>query len=71
MRAWITGHGRQRTRGEVQPLEIIQVLKVLCALLPCVCNVIAFPISQTVNRRILEGITLIKQGQAAADPLKP
>jgi len=62
---------------EIQPPEVIQTLKVMYALVPSVCNAVAFvialafPISQTVHRRILEGIALIKQGKAAADPLKP
>ena len=63
--------------GKVQPPEIIQALKVLYALVPSVCNAVAFaialtfPISQTVHRRILEGIGLIKQGRETTDPLRP
>jgi GPH family glycoside/pentoside/hexuronide:cation symporter len=63
--------------GKVQPPEVIQSLKVLYALVPSFCNAVAFaialtfPISQTVHRRILEGIALIKQGREAADPLRP
>ncbi len=63
--------------GESQPPEVIHALKVLYALVPSVCNALAFaialafPISQTVHRRILEGIAMIKQGHEADDPLKP
>ena len=63
--------------GTVQPPEVIQTLKILYALVPSVCNAVAFvialsfPISQPVHRRILEGIELLKQGRKAVDPLKP
>jgi GPH family glycoside/pentoside/hexuronide:cation symporter len=63
--------------GNAQPPEVVQALKVLYALVPSVCNAaafaiaLAFPISQTVHQRILDGIALVKQGREAADPLKP
>ena len=59
-----------------QSPEVIQALKVLYALVPSVCNAVAFaialafPISQSVHQRILEGIALIKQGHQVPDPLK-
>ena len=62
--------------GTAQSPEVIQSLKVLYALVPSACNAVAFaialtfPISQSVHRRILENIALLKQGREAADPLK-
>ena len=63
--------------GKTQPPEVVQTLKVLYALVPSVCNAVAFtialafPISQTVHQQILESIAMIKQGREAVDPLKP
>jgi len=62
--------------GENQPPEVIQALKVLYALVPSVCNAVAFaialafPITQQAHQRILESIALLKQGQPAVDPLR-
>jgi len=63
--------------GEAQPPEVVQALKVLYALVPSVCNAVAFvialafPISQSVHQRILDGIAQAKQGLPVVDPLKP
>jgi GPH family glycoside/pentoside/hexuronide:cation symporter len=62
--------------GSEQPPAVIQALKVLYALVPSICNAVAFavaltfPISQPVHQRILEGIALLKQGREAPDPLR-
>ena len=62
--------------GENQPPEVIQALKVLYALVPSVCNAVAFaialafPITPKAHQRILESIALLKQGQPAVDPLR-
>lgn len=64
------------TPVENQPPEVIQALKVLYAIVPSVCNAVAFaialafPISQQAHQRILESIALTKQGQPVADPLR-
>ena len=56
------------TPGAVQSPEVIQTLRMLYALVPCVCNLIgfgiamAFPISQPVHQKILDGIEKQKQG---------
>lgn len=61
--------------GEQQPPEVIQALKVLYALVPSVCNLVAFtialtfPISPQAHQRILESIDLVKQGRTVPDPL--
>ena len=62
--------------GQPQPPEVIQTLKVLYALVPSVCNAVAFaialafPISPVVHQRILDGIALLQQGKPAPDPLR-
>jgi GPH family glycoside/pentoside/hexuronide:cation symporter len=62
--------------GQPQPPEVIQTLKVLYALVPSVCNAVAFgvalafPISPAAHQRILDGIAMLKQGKAVPDPLR-
>lgn len=62
--------------GGSQSPEVIQTLKVLYAIVPSVCNAIAFaialafPISRQAHERILESIAMLKQGQPAVDPLR-
>ena len=61
--------------GQTQSPEVVQALKVLYALVPCVCNLIAFavalayPISKEVHADILDGIELLKKGEPVTDPL--
>jgi GPH family glycoside/pentoside/hexuronide:cation symporter len=60
-----------------QPEEVILALRVLYALVPSVCNLIAlaiafaYPISETRHQRILEAIGHRKKGQTVEDPLEP
>ncbi len=62
--------------GQAQPPEVIQALKILYALVPSVCNAVAFaialafPISPAAHQRILDSIALLKQGKPAPDPLR-
>jgi GPH family glycoside/pentoside/hexuronide:cation symporter len=62
--------------GENQTPEVIQSLMVLYALVPSVCNAVAFaialafPISRQAHQRILESFALLKQGQTEVDPLR-
>jgi GPH family glycoside/pentoside/hexuronide:cation symporter len=61
--------------GQAQPPEVVQTLKILYALVPCLCNVVAFvialgfPISKQAHQKILEGIETLKRGEQVADPL--
>jgi GPH family glycoside/pentoside/hexuronide:cation symporter len=63
------------TPGTAQPPEVITALKVLYALVPCLCNMAAFgialtfPISEETHGKILDGIALVKQGKQVPDPL--
>ena len=63
------------TPGQAQPAEVIQTLKVLYALVPCLCNAVAFcialafPISKQAHEKIIEGIAMTKKGERVADPL--
>ncbi len=64
------------TPGDSQPPEVVQALRVLYALVPCLCNVVAFgvalafPISRDAHLRILDGIAKQRLGQPAPDPLR-
>jgi len=61
--------------GQAQPPEVVQTLKILYALVPCLCNAVAFvialgfPISKQAHQKILEGIETLKRGEQVADPL--
>jgi GPH family glycoside/pentoside/hexuronide:cation symporter len=61
--------------GQAQPPEVVQTLKILYALVPCLCNAVAFvialgfPISKQAHQKILEGIETLKKGEQVADPL--
>ena len=65
------------TPGKEQPEEVIWTLRVMYALVPCLCNVIAFgvalyfPISKSVYEEIQDGIANRKSGAPVVDPLKP
>jgi GPH family glycoside/pentoside/hexuronide:cation symporter len=62
--------------GTAQPPEVVQTLKILYALVPCLCNAVAFvvalsfPISEDTHGKILEGIRRAKKGEMTADPLQ-
>lgn len=62
--------------GQAQPPEVVQTLKILYALVPCLCNAVAFvialgfPISKQAHQKILEGIETLKSGEQVADPLR-
>jgi GPH family glycoside/pentoside/hexuronide:cation symporter len=64
------------TPGSAQSPEVIQALKVLYALVPCVCNLIGFgialtfPISKTAHAKILTGIAKQRKGEIVPDPLQ-
>ncbi len=61
--------------GPNQPPEVIQTLKVLYALVPSLCNALAFaialafPISKQAHEKILAGIVRAKKGERVPDPL--
>jgi GPH family glycoside/pentoside/hexuronide:cation symporter len=60
-----------------QPEEVLLALRVLYALVPSVCNLVAlaialaYPISEATHQRILEAIERRKKGEPVQDPLKP
>jgi GPH family glycoside/pentoside/hexuronide:cation symporter len=60
-----------------QSEQVRFVLSVLYALVPCICNLVAFliamtyPITSEVHREIRAAIDDRKRGEAYADPLKP
>ena len=62
--------------GAPQPPEVVYTLKVLYALVPCLCNVLAFaiastfPISKDAHVRILDGISRRRNGEMVPDPLR-
>jgi GPH family glycoside/pentoside/hexuronide:cation symporter len=60
-----------------QPEAVLLALRVLYALVPSGCNLVAlaiafaYPISGATHQRILEAIERRKKGGAVEDPLKP
>ncbi len=60
-----------------QPEQVVFTLRVLYALVPSACNLIAlaiacaYPISETTHKHILAAIEERKKGLAVEDPLKP
>jgi GPH family glycoside/pentoside/hexuronide:cation symporter len=60
-----------------QPEEVLMALRVLYALVPSACNLVAlfialaYPISGPVHQRILDGIERRKNKEAVTDPLNP
>jgi GPH family glycoside/pentoside/hexuronide:cation symporter len=60
--------------GRDQPDEVILALRVMYALVPCICNLVAFavalafPISKQAHERILAGIAQQQAGEEPADP---
>jgi GPH family glycoside/pentoside/hexuronide:cation symporter len=60
-----------------QPEAVLLALRVLYALVPSVCNLIAlviafaYPISEAAHQRILDAIERRKKGDPVEDPLKP
>jgi GPH family glycoside/pentoside/hexuronide:cation symporter len=60
-----------------QPEAVLLALRVLYALVPSVCNLVAlaiafaYPISGATHQRILEAIECRKKGEPVEDPLKP
>jgi GPH family glycoside/pentoside/hexuronide:cation symporter len=60
-----------------QSATVVLTLRVLYALVPSVCNLIAFgialfyPISQGIHSDIRQAISLRQGGQQVADPLQP
>jgi GPH family glycoside/pentoside/hexuronide:cation symporter len=65
------------TPNVAQSEQVQLTLRTLYALVPSICNVIAFiivlayPISSEVHRKIRDAIAERKAGRPAADPLKP
>lgn len=63
--------------GAVQPPEVVWTLRLLYALVPCLCNAAAFvialayPIDARRHAAIRDGIAARRQGRPAADPLRP
>ncbi len=60
-----------------QPEEVVLTLRVLYALVPSACNLIAlaiacaYPITETIHQRILAAIEERKRGLSVEDPLAP
>jgi GPH family glycoside/pentoside/hexuronide:cation symporter len=60
-----------------QPEKVVFTLRVLYALVPSACNLVAlaiacaYPISETTHKQILAAIEDRKKGRAVEDPLKP
>ena len=60
-----------------QPAEVIWSLRVLYALVPCLCNIVAiiviwsFPLDARAHREIRAAIQMRRSGRAPADPLRP
>ncbi len=63
--------------GSEQPAEVILALRVLYALVPCLCNIIAiiviwtFPLDARAHRAILDAIQKRRSGFTPQDPLRP
>lgn len=64
------------TPGAVQPPEVVTALKILYALVPCLCNLagfviaLAYPIEPQVHRAIREAVARRQAGEAVEDPLR-
>jgi GPH family glycoside/pentoside/hexuronide:cation symporter len=60
-----------------QPEEVLLALRVLYAVVPSVCNLVAlaiafaYPISESAHQRILDAIERRKKGEPVEDPLTP
>jgi GPH family glycoside/pentoside/hexuronide:cation symporter len=60
-----------------QPESVLLALRVLYALVPSVCNLVAlaialaYPISETMHQRIRDAIERRKNGESVSDPLNP
>ena len=63
--------------GADQPAEVITALRILYALVPCLCNIVAiiviwsFPIDARKHREIRAAIQMRRSGGAPVDPLRP
>ena len=63
--------------GQEQSGQVRLALRVLYCLLPCLCYfgaigiALAYPLSRSRHGALLRGIALRRQGQPAADPLRP
>jgi GPH family glycoside/pentoside/hexuronide:cation symporter len=63
--------------GKAQPPEVVTSLRVLYALVPCLCNLLAFaialsyPIGPKVHDDIRKAIARRKRGETVEDPLAP
>jgi GPH family glycoside/pentoside/hexuronide:cation symporter len=60
-----------------QPPQVILTLRILYALVPCICNaaafivLLAYPISRGIHEEIRTAIKERNEGKAVADPLHP
>jgi GPH family glycoside/pentoside/hexuronide:cation symporter len=65
------------TPNTEQPAEVLTALRVLYALVPSLCNIVAiliafaYPISSHIHSEIRKAIAQRQAGQPVADPLKP
>jgi len=63
--------------GQEQSQEVKLALRVLYCLVPCLCQIgailitLAYPLSRSRHRAVLEGIRLRQSGEAVLDPLQP
>ena len=60
-----------------QPEGVLMTLRILYALVPCLCNIVAlavacaYPLDAQAYRAIREGVARRQQGQPVTDPLQP
>ena len=60
-----------------QPENVVMTLRILYALVPCLCNIVAlavacaYPLDAQAHRAIREGVARRQQGQPVTDPLQP
>jgi GPH family glycoside/pentoside/hexuronide:cation symporter len=60
-----------------QPENVLLTLRILYALVPCLCNIVAlavamaYPLDAHTHRAIREGVARRHQGQSVVDPLRP
>jgi GPH family glycoside/pentoside/hexuronide:cation symporter len=59
-----------------QPENVLLTLRILYALVPCLCNIaalavaLAYPLDAAAHQAIRDGVARRHQGQAVTDPLR-
>lgn len=60
-----------------QPEQVVTTLRILYALVPCLCNIVAlavalaYPLDAAAHRAIRAGVARRQQGETVSDPLQP